>query len=80
MMPEHTGASYQGIAGQYARQVDTNPMNACYERPAVLSLLPSLAQNRVLDAGCGSGWYNERVAVNGGKSSEQNSAMCYNKS
>jgi len=64
-MPDHTGASYQGIAGQYARLVDTSPMNACYERPAVLSLLPALAQSRVLDAGCGSGWYTEYLLGQG---------------
>ena len=58
-MTEHTGASYQGIAGKYAATVDTKPWNAYYERPAVLSLLPALASANVLDVGCGSGWYAE---------------------
>jgi SAM-dependent methyltransferase len=60
-MSEHTGASYQSIAEAYAAQVDARPMNAYYERPATLSLLPPLAGRRVLDIGCGSGWYAEHM-------------------
>jgi len=56
-MQEHTGASYKGKAFKYAAAVDDKPWNALYERPALLSMLPPLAQSRVLDAGCGSGWY-----------------------
>lgn len=62
---EHTGASYEGIAGKYAEIVDTQPWNAYYERPAVISLLPSLMNARVLDAGCGSGWYAEYLLGRG---------------
>jgi len=58
-MTQHTGASYDGIAGKYAEIVDTQPWNAYYERPAVISLLPLLTEAKVLDAGCGSGWYAE---------------------
>lgn len=58
-MSEHTGASYAEIAGSYARRVDASPMNIFYERPATRSLLPPLAGLRVLDVGCGSGWYAE---------------------
>lgn len=64
-MSKHTGASYQGIALQYAQQVDSRPMNAHYERPAMLSLLPPLAGARVLDVGCGSGWYAEYLLGQG---------------
>jgi hypothetical protein len=56
-MTEHTGASYDSIASKYAQTVDTKPWNAHYERPAVVSLLPPLANAAVLDVGCGSGWY-----------------------
>lgn len=45
--------------------MDLKPWNAHYERPAVLSLLPPLAGLRVLDAGCGSGWYAEQLARSG---------------
>jgi SAM-dependent methyltransferase len=50
---------YEAMAEKYAAAVDTKPHNAYYERPAVLSLLPSVAGWNVLDAGCGSGWYAE---------------------
>ncbi|MCB0211317.1 MAG: class I SAM-dependent methyltransferase [Anaerolineae bacterium] len=64
-MTQHTGASYQSIAGKYAQIVDRQPANAYYERPAVLSLLPPLAKAAVLDAGCGSGWYAEYLTQQG---------------
>jgi SAM-dependent methyltransferase len=64
-MTEHTGTSYEGIAGKYAETVDTKPWNAFYERPAVLSLLPPLANAPVLDVGCGSGWYTEYLLSRG---------------
>lgn len=64
-MSEHTGASYQAIAAAYAAQVDARPMNVFYERPATLSLLPSLTGKRVLDIGCGSGWYAEQLLALG---------------
>lgn len=58
-MTDHTGASYQNIARKYAQKVDSKPMHIYYECPAVLSLLPPLANTNVLDVGCGSGWYAE---------------------
>jgi SAM-dependent methyltransferase len=56
---------YQDIADRYAAEVDTRPVNAFYERPAVLSLLPPLAGTRVLDAACGPGWYTEQLVARG---------------
>lgn len=56
---------YEAMAEQYAAAVDTLPHNAYYERPAVLSLLPSVAGLNVLDAGCGSGWYAEYLVEHG---------------
>jgi SAM-dependent methyltransferase len=53
--------NYDEVADRYVRQVDANPFNAEYERPAMLGLLPPLADRRVLDAGCGAGWYAERL-------------------
>ena len=57
--------NYDSIAAQYASKVDSAPYNALYERPAMLSLLPPLNGLRILDAGCGSGWYAERLIERG---------------
>jgi SAM-dependent methyltransferase len=64
-MTEHTGTSYEGKAKVYAETVDTKPWNAYYERPALVSLLPCLTNAKVLDAGCGSGWYAEYLLDHG---------------
>ena len=66
-MNKHTGDSYDGKARQYAESVDTRPWNAHYERPAVISLLPAPKNQKVLDAGCGSGWYAEYLLKHGAK-------------
>lgn len=51
--------SYENMAEYYFECVDTKPFNAYYERPATLSLLPSVAGKKVLDAGCAAGWYSK---------------------
>jgi len=60
-----TTFNYDDIADVYAARVDAAPYNALYERPAVLDLLPPLADTRVLDAGCGAGWYAAELARRG---------------
>ena len=53
---------YGEIATGYA---DSNPdqrARAEYEWPAVRDLLPDVSGKRVLDAGCGSGYYAARLA------------------
>lgn len=59
--------NYDLIASQYASRVDSAPYNALYERPAMLALLPSLEGLRILDAGCGSGWYAEQLIERGAR-------------
>lgn len=55
-----TVGDYEEFAKKYAANVDTKPLHIYYERPNTLSLLPnSLEGLKVLDLGCGSGWYAE---------------------
>jgi len=56
---------YEAMAEEYAAGVDSWPHNAYYERPAVVSLLPPVGGLKVLDAGCGSGWYAEYLVERG---------------
>jgi SAM-dependent methyltransferase len=57
--------NYDSIAADYASNVDNAPYNALYERPAMLSLLPDIHGARILDAGCGSGWYAMQLVERG---------------
>jgi SAM-dependent methyltransferase len=58
---------YDAIASRYAAGVDERPWNALYERPATLALLPDVGGKDILDAGCGPGWYADRLARNGAR-------------
>lgn len=60
-----TGSCYEAVAATYAKGQDTQPWNVHYERPGLLSLLPSLEGLDVLDAGCGPGWYAEYLLEQG---------------
>jgi 2-polyprenyl-3-methyl-5-hydroxy-6-metoxy-1,4-benzoquinol methylase len=57
--------NYDSIADTYAARVDEAPYNAFYERPAMLGLMPGVAGTRILDAGCGGGWYSEQLLRRG---------------
>src|SRR5205823_2038309 len=57
--------AYERLAEAYAARVDTKAHNAFYDRPAIISLLPSVAGKRVLDAGCGPGAYAEWLVEQG---------------
>jgi SAM-dependent methyltransferase len=59
--------NYDPIADVYAAYIDESPYNAFYERPAMLGLLPEVAGARVLDAGCGNGWYAEQLLGRGAR-------------
>ncbi|QDR79491.1 class I SAM-dependent methyltransferase [Sporomusa termitida] len=52
-------AAYESMAEYYLNDVDNKSYNAYYERPATLSLLPDIAGQRVVDAGCAAGWYTQ---------------------
>jgi SAM-dependent methyltransferase len=57
--------NYDSIAADYAAFVDSAPYNALYERPAMLSMLPDIRNARILDAGCGPGWYSLQLLERG---------------
>src|SRR5260221_13358456 len=57
--------NYDQLAEAFAARVDTKAHNAHYERPATLSLLPQVAGQRVLDAGCGPSAYSQWLAEHG---------------
>ena len=60
--------TYDSVADRYARRVDSAPYNAFYERPAMLGVLdrlPEIRGRRVLDAGCGTGWYAAQLLERG---------------
>ncbi|WP_257347072.1 class I SAM-dependent methyltransferase [Pseudalkalibacillus decolorationis] len=59
--------AFQKLADYYFRNVDEKPANADYERPGTLSLLPDVDGLRVLDAGCGTGWYTKWLDDKGAK-------------
>jgi SAM-dependent methyltransferase len=58
---------YDSIAKRYAAKIDDRPWNALYERPATLALLPDVNGKDVLDAGCGHGWYADRLSRAGAR-------------
>jgi SAM-dependent methyltransferase len=68
-MPEEPIARevFDRLAEGYAARIDTKAHNAFYDRPAMLSLLPSVAGKLVLDAGCGPGAYAEWLADRGAR-------------
>ena len=57
--------NYDSIADTYAGHIDEAPYNALYERPAMFEVMPGVAGTRILDAGCGGGWYSEQLLHRG---------------
>lgn len=58
---------YDDIADQYAARIDDRVWNTLYERPNTLALLPPVGGKDILDAGCGPGWYAERLVGRGAR-------------
>ncbi len=65
MKKDKSRFSYDPIADTYAGKVDEAPHNAFYERPAMFGVMPGVAGARILDAGCGNGWYAEQLLHRG---------------
>jgi len=59
--------AYEALAERYAALADSKAENAYVERPAMLSLLPEVEGKRILDAGCGPGWYSEWLVDHGAR-------------
>jgi len=57
--------AYETLAERYAALADSKAENAYVERPAMIDLLPDIEGKRVLDAGCGPGWYSEWLVDHG---------------
>lgn len=49
----------------YQKSVEEHPFHNHFERPATVALLPDLKGLKVLDAGCGTGWYSAYMLNHG---------------
>ena len=58
-------SAYDELAASYTTDVRTNPYNANLEFPATSALIPDVTDSRVLDAGCGTGFYTDWLTERG---------------
>lgn len=58
-------AAYDELADTYAEDVTSNAYNAEIEFPATSSLIPAVDGKRILDAGCGTGFYTRWLVEQG---------------
>ena len=64
-MDDHLGRVYASMASMFERHAADGAYNAHYDRPALLELLGDVRGKRVLDAGCGPGFYSEQLIERG---------------
>jgi SAM-dependent methyltransferase len=62
---EPLGEVYEAMAREYEAHAADSPYNAHYDRPALLELAGEVAGLRVLDAGCGPGYYAHELLERG---------------
>jgi SAM-dependent methyltransferase len=56
-MSDPKPTQYDSFAAEYEEHASTAPYNALYDRPATLELIGAVNGKRVLDVGCGPGFY-----------------------
>lgn len=60
--------SFEKIAKFYSEEFEEeSPFNSYYERPAMMELVKNVQNKCILDAGCGGGWYSEKLLEKGAK-------------
>lgn len=64
-MPDPDPAQYDPFAEAYRDHAAAAPYNALYDRPATLDLIGPVAGKRILDAGCGPGFYVAELLARG---------------
>ena len=64
-MPAPDPGQYETFADAYEAHAADAPYNALYDRPATLDLLGDVAGARMLDAGCGPGFYAAELMARG---------------
>lgn len=64
-VPDDLWVPYDAMSAAYAEHAEDSAYNAHYDRPAVLAALGPVAGRRVLDAGCGPGFYAEALLAAG---------------
>jgi len=56
---------FNAMEGAYTDDADKNPINASYERPAMLEMAGDVTGKRVLDVGCAGGALSEALVARG---------------
>lgn len=64
-MGDDAWSVYDSMAESYEAHAADSAYNAHYDRPAILSMLGDVEGKRVLDAGCGPGYYIEELVSRG---------------